>query len=30
MGINPMLAIQMALHGKPIMPENTPANSSKK
>lgn len=30
MGINPMLAIQMALHGKPIMPETTPANSSKK
>jgi transposase len=30
MGINPMLAIQMALHGKPIMPETIPASSAKK
>jgi hypothetical protein len=28
-GINPMLAFQMALGGKPIMPETSPANSAK-
>jgi hypothetical protein len=30
MGINPMLAIQMALQGKPIMPENSVATGAKK